>query len=349
MCAVQNTVDKNQAGAPIFIVGCPRSGTTLLQITLDAHPNIAIPPESFLFQRFPPVWERYGNLNDETNLRLLAGDLLADERIKDWRLIVSVDEFCRRLDARTIRGAVSLLFQLYAEQKGKSRWGDKTPQHSLYLKEILAVFPDAKFIHFVRDGRDVAESLSRIHIGPKSILSIASYWRKHVMAFHEFKKSLDPSMYVEPRYEDFVRDPAPQQKAIFDFLGEKPPEKKADDRALPDTDAKRHALSAVSHHGMLKGGISENKVGIYKSRFSMREIEIFETVAGDALKLYGYELTTPASARITPVESMSFFMTDNIFRYSRKLFRPQPFKHLGKELRLELQLKARTLARKCRT
>lgn len=344
MCAEQNNEDK----PPFFIVGCPRSGTTLLQVLLDAHPDIAIPPESFIFQRFPPIWKCYGDLANDANLRLLAGDLLHDERIRDWGLAVSPDEFCRRLGGRSIRDAVSLLFQLYAAQKGKHRWGDKTPQHALFLKEITAVFPDAKFIHFVRDGRDVAESLSRVHIGPKSIRAIAAYWRKHVLAFHEFKKSLAPGTFIEPRYEDFVRDPASRQKLVFEFLGEKPPERQSGDRSLPDTDAKRHALSSVSHHGMLKGGISENKVAVYKARFSEREIEIFETVAGDALKLYGYQLSTAASARITPAEELSFFMTDHVFRYARKFARPRPFTHLSKELRLEWQQRTRAFLRKHR-
>ena len=344
MCAEQNNADK----PPFFIVGCPRSGTTLLQVLLDAHPNIAIPPESFLFQRFPPIWERYGNLDQDANLRLLVGDLLSDERIKDWHLTVSADDLCRRLGQRSIRGAISLLFQVYAEQRGKRHWGDKTPQHALFLKEIAAVFPDARFIHFVRDGRDVAESLSRIYIGPKSIFAIAAYWRRHVMAFHEFKQSLAPGAFIEPRYEDFVRDPATQQKLIFDFLEERPPETRADDRSLPDTDAKRHALSSVSHHGSLKGGISEDKVAVFKTRFSEREIEIFETVAGDALKLYGYQLTTGAAAKLTAGEKVSFFLADSLSRYMRKLFRPQPFKYLGKELALEWQFKTRTLLRRCR-
>ena len=90
------------AAPPFFIVGCVRSGTTLLQTLMDAHPEIAIPTESLLFTRFSGVFRHYGDLRQRANLALLVRDLLTDERIRRWKLAVSVDAFCRELSEPTL-------------------------------------------------------------------------------------------------------------------------------------------------------------------------------------------------------------------------------------------------------
>lgn len=149
---------------PFFIVGHPRSGTTLLQILLDAHPNIVIPPESHIFVRFSEIFNHYGDLSQAYNRQLLVQDILNDEQIKLWNLDISASDFCRQLKDFSVKGIISCLFELYAQRDGKHQWGDKTPQHALYLQEIKATFPNAKFIHLIRDGRDVSESLKRLAI-----------------------------------------------------------------------------------------------------------------------------------------------------------------------------------------
>lgn len=131
---------------PFFVVGCPRSGTTLLQILVDAHPNIAIPPESHIFCRFSKLFDKYGNLHKKTNLQLLVKDILRDDRIRLFDLDISVSDFCSQLKSISLKSVISLVFELYAQKEAKKRWGDKTPQHALYLNEIKTLLPEAKFI-----------------------------------------------------------------------------------------------------------------------------------------------------------------------------------------------------------
>ncbi|NEQ76176.1 MAG: sulfotransferase [Okeania sp. SIO2C9] len=89
-----------------------------------------------------------------------------------------------------------------------------------YLKEIHKLFPEAKFIHIIRDGRDVAESLKRVFLGPKSIYGIAHRWREYVITFDEFKKTINSDQFLEIHYEDLVLDLENQLKKIKYFLEE---------------------------------------------------------------------------------------------------------------------------------
>ena len=304
---------------PFFIVGCPRSGTTLLQTLLDAHPHIAIPPESHVFERFYDIFHHYGDLEDGANLKCLVKDLLTDVYIKRWGLGISTSEFCNRLETRSIANVISLLFELYAERREKVRWGDKTPQHIFYLTEMKALFPDAKFIHLVRDGRDVAESLSKVFLGPKSIYGIAQRWEKSMDAFRQFRKMIDKNQILQLRYEDLIRNPQEEAGKGCASIDEDPMVVESD---VPDTPLRNFYVRFAPHHRFLKEPISDRKIGVYKKAFNAREIEIFESMAGDLLESNGYERVTKGAKKIHLHEKIWFFMQDYIFRYLRKLSEP---------------------------
>ncbi len=305
---------------PFFIVGCPRSGTTLLQLLLDSHPNIAIPPESHIFFRFSKIFNYYGNLQDEENLKLIVKDLLRDYHIRDWELGVSVSEFCSFLKEKSLKSVIALIFELYAMKEGKQRWGDKTPQHALHLNEIQNMFPEAKFIHLVRDGRDVAVSSSKIFVGPPSIYGIANEWKRYIQTFNEFKVSLDSSKYLEVIYENLVRNSKEETKKIFEFLNERPI---AIGSGVPETSSKKYYLRTDAHMNSLKLPITTKKIGIYKNTFSERDIEIFEFVAREELSLYGYNLISKKPVQISRREKINFLLKDKFYRYYRKYFRPK--------------------------
>src|SRR5690606_32544188 len=112
---------------PFFVVGSARSGTTLLQALIDAHPNIAIPPESHIYDRVAPVFDTYGDLGSDVNRLRFIADLLADPYIKQWRLDVTPAEMDASVTRRDRVGIIRRLFSLYARQHDATRWGDKTP------------------------------------------------------------------------------------------------------------------------------------------------------------------------------------------------------------------------------
>ena len=301
---------------PFFIVGCGRSGTTLLQTLLDAHPRISIPPESHIFIRFWPFLDMYGDLTERKNLRRFVNDLVGDARIRQWGLRISPEAFCESLHDRSVRGVVSQLFTLFAQSEGKVRWGDKTPAHMSSLRQIKAVFPEAKIVCLIRDGRDVAASLLRAQFAANRIDGAARTWRKYIFEFEEAKRWLPPQDVCELRYEALVRDPQAAMDRLCAFLGEQPT---TVSREVPKTARRQQYIQRAAHFSTLRGPISEQHVGKFSSQLSRREVEIFETVARDALVLLGYPLLTPANVRLTRWERARLFMTDHARRVRRKL------------------------------
>jgi hypothetical protein len=337
-------MENSTTKVPFFIIGCPRSGTTLLQLLINSHPKIAIPPESHIFVRFSKIFENYGDLNYKANLKLFVQDLLKDYHIRDWDLGVSVDDFCDQLKEKSLRNVIALLLELYAQKDLKIRWGDKTPQHMLHVREIKKIFPEAKFIHLIRDGRDVAVSSSRIFVGPPSIYGIAHEWRKYIEIFDKFKKNLNHNEYLEVRYEDLVRNPEAELKKIFIFLKEEPIAA-SKGQNLPNSTAKEYYIQTDAHMLSLNAPISDKKIGTYKKKFTTREIEIFETITKDSLTKLGYELTTNADAKITIIEKLLFYIKDKLYRYYRKYFRPKEINKAWILFRREAQFYLRSFIR----
>jgi hypothetical protein len=330
---------------PFFIVGCPRSGTTLLQILIDSHPAIAIPPESFIFDRFGPLLKSYGPLTEPGARRALAADLLTDRRILDWALDLSVDDLLARVKQLSAGGLFDALFSTYAESQRKSRWGDKTPQHALCIPALLEVFPDARIIHLVRDGRDVAESTARIAIGPCSILAIARRWQRYMDTVREQTAPLPSSQFLQIRFEDLVRDPVGIRSRILAFIGEDAALCPAIDQDLPKTGTLERS-STYAHHASLRKAISTSKIGIYTSAFTPRQIELFESVAGQGLAAHRYVLDFEKPRPPSWLEQAKAFLQDNTLRYLRKFRQPGALRQVTLELALAWQKISRIRSRR---
>src|SRR5687767_15952457 len=103
------------APVPFFIVGCPRSGTTLLQTLIDGHPRLSVPPESHIYDRFGLVFSRYGDLSISRNRMGFLRALLSDAFILGWGLHVTADDVERRLKRADRVGIIDTLFSIYAE------------------------------------------------------------------------------------------------------------------------------------------------------------------------------------------------------------------------------------------
>jgi hypothetical protein len=179
---------------PIFVVGCPRSGTTLTRLILDSHPAISAGPESRFLWGLRAI--------EENNWSTLVGFGL---ELDEWRANV-----------RTLFEAFHLR---YAEHQGKIRWADKSPDYALMLDYIDALYPDAQIVHIVRDPRDVIDAWRRFY-GLKSVGRAARAWVRYVGAAHEFAVRQPGDKVMEMRYEDLVRDPEPTLRKLFGWLGE---------------------------------------------------------------------------------------------------------------------------------
>ncbi len=180
---------------PIFVIGSARSGTTMLRLMLDSHARISSGEETHFLQQMEPVvgkqWrllERYGFPREYwlDRLRHLYGDFQAE----------------------------------YAARRGKVRWADKDPANTLILPFVDELYPDAQYIHLLRDGHDVVAS-HRDRWGYRSGARAArGAWRKYVEAARSFGATVGPSRFIEVRYEALVADPETELRRLFDFLGE---------------------------------------------------------------------------------------------------------------------------------
>lgn len=178
---------------PIFVVGCPRSGTTLLRLMLDSHPAISCGPETHFVAPLQQVMDRWPALSRFGFEREYWYEKLAD----------FVDSF--QSD--------------YARRRGKRRWADKTPLYALHLDFVNDLFPRSQVVHLIRDGRDVVAS-HRDSWGYRSALGASDKWRRFVTAARSFGDRAEPDRYLEIRYEDLVDDPEATMRATLAFLGE---------------------------------------------------------------------------------------------------------------------------------
>jgi hypothetical protein len=184
-----------------FVVGARRSGVSLVQAIFDSHPSMAVPPEcDFVVALAPDGRLPFG-------LRRFLDTLYADERFRRWRLPRAEVELSFTADPpQTYADAVRRVYMLWADRRGKPRYADKNPDHVLRIAALDALFPEARIIHVVRDGRDVAAS--SLELGwVKTIEQAALQWRRHVQAGRRAGRLLPSLRYHELRYEDLVGDP----------------------------------------------------------------------------------------------------------------------------------------------
>jgi hypothetical protein len=203
------------AGAPppaVFVVGAPRSGTTLLRLMLDAHPRLAIPHETAFVPRALALGDGAGR---EGLARFLLG-------FPTWPDMATTEEELRdaltRVEPFTVADGLRAFYRRYAAARGKERWGDKTPLYALHLPVVAAAFAEARFVHVIRDGRDVAVSLRPLWFAPgQDMTSLANEWSRHVLAARAAGAELG-ARYLEVRYEDLVRDPRGELSRVTDLL-----------------------------------------------------------------------------------------------------------------------------------
>jgi hypothetical protein len=278
-----------------FIVGVNRSGTTLLRLMLDAHPEMAIPPET----HFIPALKRYIGKQDPTPEEVVAF-LVAHRRWGDFGL--DPDELLDRIRRQKLltRKVVRSFYELYAEKQGKTRFGDKTPGYVKQMGIIQRAVGGARFVHLIRDGRDVAISReARVLDEELPVERLAKIWKRRIsrargQAEHRVKH------YMELRYEDLVVDPEAGLRrvcpAMLDYHQHAAERLSEIDRDLPgDAEgATRPAAERIAAHSLATEPPRPDRLYRWKEGMSAEDEATFERVAGDLLADLGYEVRHPA-------------------------------------------------------
>jgi hypothetical protein len=276
--------------APIFVVGAPRSGTTLFQRILDAHPRIGVADEIIYFDIVRNVRHEVPDLEAAGAIDALFERLPTMDHFHHWNgldetLAVVRKELIEAPDPSYPLFFVKLM-QVYARLRGKVRFGDKTPWNVRHLDEILAMFPDARIIHLVRDPRANVASRVELPRTSKDVLTAAIKWRIDVEAAQRFAEGgkAHAGNYLELRYEDLVGDPEPWVRKVCTVVGE------TFDPAMLDYHQTRDVMFKDQPYkeGVFKP-VNTASVDAYKKRLRPAQIRLIEAVTRGSMKRLGYQ------------------------------------------------------------
>lgn len=294
--------DHALANPYVFVVGCARSGTTLLQRMLDAHPLLAVANDSHFIPR--AVADLPVDADPDLTPELV-------EWVRSYRRFYRLDLADAAVDeaaagATTYSEFVAALYTEYARLRGKRLAGEKTPDYVRSLPRLHHLFPSARVVHIIRDGRDVTLSTlgwakdgkgpSKMDLWDEEPVAVcALWWRSQVKTGGADGRRLASDSYHEVRYEKLVAEPEEQLRMLAQFLDlPDAPEMAAYHVGKTKNNPK---LSAKSAWLPPTGGLRD-----WRSSMSVRDRALFEALAGDLLEKLGYQRsidTVPADVAET--------------------------------------------------
>lgn len=281
-----------------FIVGRGRSGTTLLRAMFDSHPEMAIPPESHFLVPMALKRRRFENGGIFRSEAFVA-ELVPRYGFRRWDLDPDLlTSELAQAEPRSYEEAIRVVFTTYARSHGKNRYGEKTPHNVSHIALLSGLFPEGRFIHLIRDGRDVALSYLAAEFGSRSVGDAAIYWRRFVGEGRKGGADIGADRYIEVRYEDLTADPVKtlQRLCAFIEIDYHPDMLSYHERA----GSLLQHVSYPEHHQRLSLPPTR---GLRDWRRDMTEndLVLFEAIAGDLLGELGYERGIehiPPSARV---------------------------------------------------
>ncbi|QDT98569.1 sulfotransferase family protein [Gimesia aquarii] len=259
---------------PFFVVGAPRSGTTMLQMALNRHSAIVIPPETAYFTLVT---------------RSKRGQTLHWKRInKDLRINVNPPE--RRIhpgvEAAHWFHELRDAYLKSLDRKSETYFGEKSPEHLRRYRRIIQTFPEAKFILIYRDGRDVALSLTKVPWMPRDLMIGFELWRHYCQLHNKMVAELGERVFVV-KYEEFVEHPVEQSKKMLSFLGvpfeEAVPLGTGNVEGIPEFEMsyKQNALAPIF----------SDSIGRWNKELSPHQVELLERFGHRELQDLGYSIS----------------------------------------------------------
>ena len=246
-------------GVPFFLVGCVRSGTTLLRDLLRDHPSLICPEETHLFR-----WPHPFGSGDFMHIQRSNGTLKAHRGLDG----VADEDFEKLLEnARSRRDLQDGYAQLFcnAQNVASGRWFDKTPQNVYGMLLLSAVYPRSSFVHIVRHPFNVIASLKAGKVMAKhTLIGAINTWLEAVSIVRQFESAW-PDRIVTIRYEDLTEDPQKVLNEVLEFLDEAP-------------------LKVLTRMGKVHS--EQNK---YRDELSVEEVDVVREQLLPLMQLYGYD------------------------------------------------------------
>ena len=265
----------------LFIIGSPRSGTTWLQLMLGAHPQVCATTELRLYNKYIApwlqAWKEESPLTEEGNHYLGLPVLWTEAEFHEF-----------------LRGFLDRVYtKVIAAKAAATHILDKHPQYSQFVEDIHFFIPGARFIHVIRDGRDVAVSLAAASrqmgwFAREPLPDYGAFWKRELLAAR--KASGYTGRYLEVRYEELSASPASALKSVFGFCG-----LAASDELVAAIvekhkfeNLKRSRLSPAEGVRVPEGHYRQGKVGSWHREFTALQRYLFDKTAGDLLRELGY-------------------------------------------------------------
>jgi hypothetical protein len=275
----------------VIVLGVRRSGTTLLRVMLDRNPALAVPAVSYFV---PQLARRHRMPVDRA---AFVDDLRRLPTLVEWGL--APDAVAARLrEGMTSGEAIGVVFAAYAAERGKERWGDKTPLYMQHLGLLERLFPEARYVHLIRDGRDAALSFLSVPEGlmtegwghPRDARGFACQWATEIQSARSLGTRVGRDRYLELRYESLVADTEGALRAVCRF---------ADlefDVAMLDYVGRTD--SARKTHQQRLNEPPRQGVRDWRTEMAPDDVRAFEAVAGSVLDELGYDVETNGDARV---------------------------------------------------
>lgn len=282
-----------------FIIGRPRSGTTLLRLLFEAHPNLLIPPESpFIII----LYKKYGKVTawNQGIIREFCDDLYKQRYFEKW--LIDKDELLGKLmqynGETTFRSMVKQVYLSYKsvyEKKDIVMIGDKNPMYSLYSSRIHKLYPDSKIIHITRDYRDNYLSLVNVNFEVPIVPIVVYRWKYALHKMWKLKKK-HPELVYSIKYEDLVADPEHNCRMLCDFLNiEFDPSVLAFYKKKSEVEKIYSGDEGVNQiHKSLFNPISTERMNKWQTEMTARQIKVADLVIGKTAEKAGYKRMYPS-------------------------------------------------------
>ena len=283
----------------VFVVGCPRSGTTLLQRMLNAHPQLAVANDTHFIIRIAQC----EGLN--AKMELTPNHVKSVYQYKRFhRFGLTKEQVIQAAqNVKTYPEFISKLYKTYAQLQGKLYAGEKTPDYVKHITFLHKLVPKARFIHIIRDGREVALSTlqwsnrtkgpAKLDLWQKSPIAVcALWWSWQVESGLQQGRALGDNLYKEIHYQQLVSQPQQTMQQLARFL-DLPYSPDMVDFHLGKTKSEQ-GLSAKSAWLPPTKGLRD-----YKTQMNSADLMLFESLTAPLLESLGYELSANSTNRTT--------------------------------------------------
>jgi len=303
---------------PIFIVGTERSGSNLLRLLLNELPNVTIPHPPHLLRDLAPLVHRYGDLALDRNFRSLVADAAKLVRLHFAPWPFAIDEHKVLSSApRSLYGVYAAFYEQYRLASGKPRWGCKSTFMIHQVEEVLRHHLAPRFLHLVRDPRDVAVSARDSVFNHFHPFYVAGLWRDEQQIGLDWA-ALHPTQWLTIRYEDLLAAPEATLQGVCSFLGEP---YSPDLLRYFEREPARNLATLSGSWQNLSQPILRNNREKYLTELSAKEIALIESIAGRQMKAFGYELRSTGSPSPPSVARRAAYFASEKIQQWRMEFR----------------------------